>query len=370
MNDKGTILVVDDTLDSLRLTSEILKAEGYEVRPADSGELALRSAMSSPPDLILLDVSMPGMDGFEVCRRLKAQAKTRAIPVIFVSAVTAMAEKVRCFQLGAVDCISKPFQQEELLARVSTHLELARLRNRLEIMVIDNTRQLRESRDMLREISMRRENAREDERRYIAREIHDELGQMLGVLRMRISTLMLQIPSGNSELTGQLQGLMSLADQTIRVVRDVVSKMRTPVLDAGIVPGLEWLINDFQRNTGLLGRLTLSSDNITLPDDMATTLFRIAQEALTNVTRHAQARRVDIALDQTATECRLEVRDDGKGFDPAVVREKSFGLEGMRERCQILGGRLEITSADGQGTTLRVRIPLQTGRLSGASAPR
>lgn len=365
MNDKGRILVVDDTLDSLKLLSDILKAQRYEVRSADSGELALRSATVNPPDLILLDVSMPGMDGFEVCQRLKALPKTRDIPVIFVSAVTPLSEKVRGFELGAVDFITKPFQQEELLARVSTHLELNRLRHRLETIVVENTRQLRESRDMLREISIRRENAREDERRYIAREIHDDLGQMLGGLRMRLSTLMLQAPPGSDELTPQLQSLMNLTDQTIRVVRDVVSKLRSPVLDAGIVPGLEWLINDFQRTTGLLGRLTLSNEKISLPDDIATVLFRIAQESLTNVARHAQARRVDIALDLLANDCRMEVRDDGAGFEPADVREKSFGLEGMRERCHILGGRLDIVSAPGQGTTIRIRIPLSAGRASG-----
>lgn len=365
MKTQGRILMVDDTLDSLKLLSDILTAQGYEVRPADSGELALRAASASPPELILLDVSMAGMDGFEVCQRLKAQPRTRDIPVIFVSAATSMADKVRGFALGAVDFVTKPFQQEELLARIGTHLELHRLRHRLENLVVDNTRQLRESRDMLRALSVRREQEREEERRHVAREIHDDLGQMLGGLRMRLSTLMLQAPPGSAELTTQLQGLMGLTDQTIRVVRDVVSQLRTPVLDAGIVPGLEWLINDFQRNSGLMGRLTLSSDSITLPDDIATTLFRIAQESLTNVSRHAQAQRVDITLDLRDAECRMDVRDDGQGFDPAVVRKKSFGLEGMRERCHILGGRFDITSAPGQGSAIRVRIPLPRARAPG-----
>lgn len=365
MTIKGRILVVDDTLDSLQLLTDLLQTQGYEVRPADSGELALRAASASPPDLILLDITMPGMDGFDVCQRLKAQLRTRDIPVIFVSAITAMADKVRGFELGAVDFVTKPFQQEELLARVSTHLELNRLRHRLENMVVENTRQLRESRDMLREISMRREHAREEERRHVAREIHDELGQMLGGLRMRLSTLMLQAPPGSDQLSSQLQDLMGLADQTIRVVRDVVSQLRTPVLDAGIVPGLEWLINDFQRNTGLIARLTLSSENIDLPDDIATALFRIAQESLTNVSRYAQAQRVDITLDLLATECRMEVRDDGRGFDPDAVQKKAFGLEGMRERCHMLGGRLDISSPPGQGTRIQVRLPLSPVRPPG-----
>jgi signal transduction histidine kinase len=365
MNRKGSILVVDDAPDAHRPLADLLLAKNYRVQTADSGEQALRATAATPPDLILLSTALPDLDGFEVCRRLKAQPRTRDIPVIFIGAVTAMADKVRGFELGAVDFVIHPIQQEELLARVNTHLELHRLRHRLEHMVMDNTRQLRESRDMLRELSVRREHAREEERRHIAREIHDDLGQMLGGLRMRLSTLMLQAPPGSAALTSQLQDLMGLTDQTLRVVREVVSKLRTPVLDAGIVPGLEWLINEFQRSSGLVGRLTLSSASITLPDDIATTLFRIAQESLTNVTRHAQARQVDIALDLLPLQCRMEIRDDGQGFDPGRVRHKAFGLEGMRERCHILGGQLSITSAPGQGTAIRVQIPLPRSRDAG-----
>ncbi len=117
MTDKGTILIVDDTLASLKLLSDILMAEGYAVRPAQSGELALRSASMNPPALILLDIRMPGIDGFETCRRLKDNAQTKDVPVIFLSAMTEIDEKVQGFAIGAVDFVSKPFQREELLAR-------------------------------------------------------------------------------------------------------------------------------------------------------------------------------------------------------------------------------------------------------------
>jgi len=124
MTDKGKILAVDDTPASLKLLTDILKAEGYEVRSAISGELALHAAISNPPDLVLLDIRMPEMDGYEVCRRLKAQPATRDVPVIFVSAVMETSEKVKGFEIGAVDFVTKPYQRDELLARVRTHLEL------------------------------------------------------------------------------------------------------------------------------------------------------------------------------------------------------------------------------------------------------
>jgi putative nucleotidyltransferase with HDIG domain len=150
MTNKGKLLVVDDTSASLRLLTDLLKEEGYEVRSAINGELALRAAASNPPDLVLLDIRMPGMDGYEVCRRLKAQPATRDVPVIFVSAVTETDEKVRGFEMGAVDFVTKPYQRDELMARVRTHLELHRLRNHLEDLVAERTAELKQSEKQLR----------------------------------------------------------------------------------------------------------------------------------------------------------------------------------------------------------------------------
>lgn len=145
MTNKGKILAVDDTPASLKLLADILNAEGYEVRAALSGQLALHSAIGNPPELVLLDICMPEMDGFEVCRQLKAHPETRAVPVIFVSAIAETNEKVQGFELGAVDFVTKPFQREELLARVRTHLEVDRLRYHLEEMVEDRTGELKKN---------------------------------------------------------------------------------------------------------------------------------------------------------------------------------------------------------------------------------
>ena len=150
MTNKGKILAVDDTPASLRLLTDILKAEGYEVRAAISGELALRAAAANPPDLVLLDIRMPGMDGFEVCRQLKAGTATCDVPIIFVSSASEMSETLKGFEMGALDYVTKPYQRDELLARVRTHLELNRLRNHLEDLVDERTVELRESERKLR----------------------------------------------------------------------------------------------------------------------------------------------------------------------------------------------------------------------------
>ena len=126
-----TVVIVDDTPANLRLLADILSSEGYRVRPAPNGERALATIQKELPDLILLDILMPEMDGYEVCRRLKANPSTRDIPIIFVSALNETVEKVMAFTLGAVDFVTKPFQVEEVLARVRTHLSLEDLRQQL-----------------------------------------------------------------------------------------------------------------------------------------------------------------------------------------------------------------------------------------------
>jgi sigma-B regulation protein RsbU (phosphoserine phosphatase) len=128
----GSILVVDDTLANLRLLSSILAERGHRVRPVPSGALALAAARAEPPDLILLDILMPEMDGYEVCDQLKNDPATRDIPIIFISALDATQDKVRAFHAGGVDYVTKPFQIEEVLARVETHLALRRLQKELQ----------------------------------------------------------------------------------------------------------------------------------------------------------------------------------------------------------------------------------------------
>ena len=132
------ILIVDDTPANLNVLSAILGKRGYRVRPAINGALALKAAQKAAPDLILLDVQMPGLDGYEVCRQLKADAQTRAIPVIFISALDDVLDKVEAFQVGGVDYITKPFQIEEVLARVENQLALHQQREKIAALLAHN----------------------------------------------------------------------------------------------------------------------------------------------------------------------------------------------------------------------------------------
>ena len=217
--------------------------------------------------------------------------------------------------------------------------------------------QAKESRDLLRQLSARRDTVREDERKRIAREIHDELGQMLTAQRLDIATLKFQFGDANSALAERCQHMMNVTDQTIQVVRSIAAALRPAALDMGIVPALEWLAAEFGQRTGIVCRHQIVTPNIAPDEEQAIGMFRIVQESLTNVVRHAEARQVTIVLDSDADTYRLAIRDDGKGFDPEAAHARSFGLVGIHERALMLGGTARIDSAPGCGAAVDIRIP-------------
>jgi PAS domain S-box-containing protein len=219
-------------------------------------------------------------------------------------------------------------------------------------------RRLQESRHQLQKLTARREAAREEERKRIAREMHDELGQRLTALRMDVSVIRLRFGKDNPPLMGQVKHMMSSVDSTIQVVRNVAARLRPATLDMGIASALEWLTEEFVNRTGTECALDVQDEHLDLNDTQATALFRIVQESLTNITRHAQARHVRISLTEHSDHYLLEVEDDGVGFDPKAQHHKSFGLIGIEERTLMLGGELKISTTPGKGTKIMARIPL------------
>lgn len=220
-------------------------------------------------------------------------------------------------------------------------------------------RRLKESHAQLRQLSSHRDTAREEERKHIAREIHDELGQQLTALRMGISLLRLQFGKGHPLLVEQVQALMSRVDETIQVVRNVTTSLRPSALDMGLTSALEWLVSEFSRGTGIPCRLKAPSARLELDDERATAAFRVIQESLTNVARHARASRVDVRLERGLEQVLIEVRDDGKGFAPEQAPKGTLGLVGMRERGLMLGGAVTVDSAPGRGTRVQLHIPFR-----------
>ncbi|MBC8732543.1 response regulator [Paraburkholderia sp. UCT2] len=527
----GTILIVDDTPGNLGVVVDSLEARGIRVLVALDGIEALERAAFSQPDVILLDVKMPGIDGFETCRRLKRDERTRDIAVIFMTSLMDNEDRVEGFLVGGVDYVTKPLRVDEMVARVGVHLELrvmhkqvlaqnrqllaevavrketeaalsqarddlerrvalrteelarananlraqiderrradarlqaseARFRAIVETSPVplcitsmpdghilytnpplrelfgmdeglsaniadfyaergererliehlrtkgglrnteiqfrrqDGTRfwamataraatyddspaiyvglnditgrkqmeqELVESREQQRELSAYMEAIREEERKRIAMEIHDELGQLLTALKMDVSLLKMRI-AHDAEATKKADDMRQLVEGTISMVRNVASHLRPAALNFGIVSALEWLVDEFNRRNAIACELRIEGGEPTLSDAHATALFRIAQASLTNVARHAAATRVEVTLVSTAAQLLLHVRDDGCGFDQQVVsRNYSYGLLGMNERARLIGGSLSIDSSPGAGTMVSIHIPLDGG---------
>jgi signal transduction histidine kinase len=222
---------------------------------------------------------------------------------------------------------------------------------------------LRESREQLRQLAAHRDSVREEERKHIARELHDELGQFLSALRMQASMLRMRFGAGNAALAEHVGDMIRMVDRNIQVVRDIASSLRPTVLDMGIVVALEWQVNEFIKYSGIACDLDITKQGIAMDEHCATTLFRVVQESLTNVARHAGASRVSISLQCGQAHYQLKVKDDGKGFDPDRLEKKTLGLLGMRERVATLGGEIRISSKPGKGTVLEVKIPASRGGM-------
>lgn len=220
-------------------------------------------------------------------------------------------------------------------------------------------RELSESRTQIRELAARRERVLEEERKRIARELHDELGQLLGVLHLQVQFLQARFGARDPLIEEKTREIMNLVGKTQQVTRNITSTIRPAALSMGIVAALEWQVEEFTRHTGIHCRLKGAGNDIELDEERATATLRIVQESLTNVMRHAGASEVDVLLAQQEDFYTLHIRDNGAGFDPdKTMAKKSFGLMGIRERVLMLGGDVAITSAPQQGTLLQVRFPI------------
>ncbi|MDP2695529.1 MAG: PAS domain S-box protein [Gallionella sp.] len=218
--------------------------------------------------------------------------------------------------------------------------------------------ELEESRQILRDLADKVEMLREEERKCIAREVHDELGQILTALRMDVALINLRFGEHNAALLEKTQGMSLLLDQAGRSVRNIVSNLRPTALDTGIVAAVGWLCDEFAAHTGSPCVLHTNEEHIDLEEGRAVAVFRIVQELLTNVARHAGASRTQITLTRHAGKLQVEVRDNGKGFDfQATPQNKSFGLLGVFERAIALGGNVEVVSAPQQGTAVTISMP-------------
>lgn len=391
------LLVNDDSANLLALASLLSGQDDYEVITANSGEAALRQVLNHDFAVILLDISMPGMDGYETAEAIHSHPRSASVPIIFVTAHYAdEMHRLKGYQKGAVDYLFTPIIPQILQTKVSVFVELAKKnlqlkRQTLELEQMNQTLQqqrqqdlehinerkqaeqaLRQSQEELRQLASYQERIKEDERKRIAREIHDELGQNLLALRIDIAMLHARTGGTHPKLNKKVHSVLDHIDTTMKAMRAIINNLRPTVLDLGLNAAIEWQVKDFQRRTGIACELAMPENELVMDDNRATALFRILQESLNNVFRHARATKTSITVCSKDSRVYMTVSDNGIGIFPGCRRKAtSFGLVGIKERISALGGEFSLDAGQDKGTSLTVSIPLEpsvkTSEIDGTS---
>jgi len=392
---KTTILLVDDNATDRLILRSIFEHYGCAVVEAADGQEGLARALRSMPDLIISDALMPRMDGYQFLKAVKDDNQLRAIPFVFYTAVyTGGKESQFAVSLGAEDFLVKPLSAPVLWERISqirsrtpraaaerpdTVMDddsflkqySAVVASKLEEKVLDLEREIAERRSAeetvlrqhgeLRALSARLADAEEQERRRIARELHDQVGQNLTALGISLNILRTQLPrSGTGPLQGRIDDSLKLLEETTARVRELMIELRPPLLDDyGLAAAVEWYAKEFGIRANLVVEVTAPRGQRRLDPAKEITLFRILQEALTNVAKHASAARVQVLLEVESVLVRMTVRDDGRGFDPGAqgsAQRPTWGLLNMVERARMIGGTCRVESAPGTGTQVVAEV--------------
>jgi signal transduction histidine kinase len=351
------ILMLEDDSADAELTKFALRKGGlnFSLARVESRLDYVKQLEERPPALILSDYSLPGFNGHDALEI--ALKKCPETPFIFVTGTMGEEVAIETLKSGATDYVLKT-RLSRLMPAVARALREAEERaqhRRAE-------EQLRESHEQLRALSVYLQTVREEERTRIAREVHDELGQALTSCKLDLSWIAGRLPSDLKPLLDKARSLTAHIDSTIQTVRRISSELRPGVLDhLGLAAAIEWQANEFQNRTGIRCDVRARVRE-QLPDqNLITTLFRIFQETLTNVIRHAGATSVSVDLKETHGRISLEVKDNGRGIARTdMFNNRSMGLLGMRERAALLGGVFQIGSIPrGKGTRVYVSIPLE-----------
>ena len=363
----GTILIVDDMPTNLQVLTDLLVEEGFEVLVATDGESALEQASYAQPDIILLDVMMPGIDGFETCRRLKSQPDTLNIPVIFMTSLTDTINKVHGFEVGAADYVTKPLQHEEALARINAHLTLYRQRQEIERLHQQERRAFEQLSQMKDEI--------------LHTASHD-LKNPISSITMSLHLLQRHLPAGDTEAQDYIHRIEGDVDRMLKLITNVLDLARLETGQAlhKEAISLHYLLQENHSNFAapaqqkdITLQLALPAEDVTLSLDPQR-MSQVLQNLLSNALKYTPAGgTVTLEADMTASEVLISVRDSGLGIpaeDQPYVFDKFYrvksaehqqvsgtglGLSIVKAIVEQHGGTIEVAST--QGAVFTVRLP-------------
>jgi signal transduction histidine kinase len=370
----GRILLADDNADMRQYVRRLL-GDNYEVLAVSNGKEALAAVPTFRPDLVLTDVMMPELDGFGLLRELRRSESTRTIPAILLSARAGEEARIEGLEVGADDYMVKPFTARELLARVSAHIMLGRvrreavereraLRAELEVRVQERTEELQRANHELRDLSSRLQQLRDDERRRLARDLHDSAGQLIAAIALDVGMLKIQAAKFSAKAAERTEETLKMIEQLSTEIRTISHLLHPPLLDeVGLSSALRWYVDGFAERSRIRATVNLPESLERMPADVEIAVFRAVQECLTNVHRHARSPSCAVTVFQDSNQLQVEIRDCGKG----IPEEKQstltssgggVGLRGLRERLRHLGGTLEIRSS-AEGSVVTVTVPVR-----------
>ena len=361
------ILIVDDEPKNLTVLETVLDDPGYRLVRAESADQALLALVVEEFALLILDIRMPGMTGFELAQMIKERKKTARVPIIFLTAYYNEDQHVlEGYDSGAVDYLHKPVNAAILRSKVAVFAELHRknrecaLANRT---LLAEVAERRRAEEQLRALTHRVVQMQEAERGSVALDLHDNITQMLCAILVRSQSLATRLTGGNESSKQDAITLREMLGTAVEQVERISSNLRPSVLEhLGLAAVLRATGTDFAERTGVAVNVACAKLTARLPINTEMALFRILQQALTNVEQHARAHQVALNLTQLADSIQMTIQDDGTGFDPDLFSAKrhgkgGLGLLAMRERATCIGGDFQIKSAYQTGTEINVRVP-------------
>lgn len=355
MNQLPNLLIVDDMPENLFLLETVLRKMNVNLIKATNGIEALEKIGKIDLALAIIDVRMPMLNGLELARKINQDRPESKVPIIFLTA-NFDRDSIEGYESGAVDYIYKPLQSRILLSKVEVFLDLHNQKQKIladSELLKKSSHELEKSLEQLHNLATYSEKAREYERKSIARELHDDLGQALTAVKIDLGIIRQKI--SDEELVSRIDRTTALVGQTIKTVQQLTAQLRPEIIDdLGLEAAIKWYTKEFGERNAMNISLVLDQ-NIPISTDDSITLFRILQESLTNIARHANASHVKISLLHDNGTIRLQIEDNGNGISEEKINsKKAFGIIGMRERSNTLGGTFSISSQDGKGTTVCV----------------
>lgn len=345
------VLHIEDAELDHQLIQAQLRRAGLTVELVRMDSLAqVRAALTEDWDAIVCDYNLPGFSGLEVLDEIKRLNST--IPFILVSGEIGEDTAVAAMRNGASDYLLKAN-----LARLAPALlhavdaaESARARKAADLALV-------QSKQRLHELAGHLQNSVEMERAAIAREIHDDVGGSLTALKFDLAWM--DRHTQDQQVRLRVQTALETVNTAIEASQRIMHNLRPAILEQGLAAALQWMAARFERRTGIETGLRLAEDHLALPPGVPLVAYRTAQEALTNVSKHAAATRVDIELSLGSGVLTLEVRDNGIGLKAADLgKERSFGIPGLHERAATVGGWVDLSGNAGGGTSLILTVPL------------